>query len=296
MRGVSRVGRLNYKVPSSVKGKTVLITGANTGIGRTAALALAAQGARLFLAGRSEERTRPVIDEIDALGGPKAEYLALDLGSFESVRACAAAFKATGAPLDILINNAGLAGFKGLTKDGFEMMFGVNHLGHFLLTLELLELLVDASPSRIVHVASRAHTRVKKVDLDGIRAPATTTTGMPEYSSSKLANILFSNELARRLEGTGVTSYALHPGVVASDVWREVPWPIRDIMKFFMISNEEGAMTTLYCATAEEVAGHSGRYYDECKEKKPTSAALDEAAAKVLWDKSLEWTGATWPL
>lgn len=284
---------MQYSVPPQ-EGKTFLITGANTGIGRVTALELARAGARVILACRSLERTQPVIDEIVALAGEDAvAFLPLDLSDLESVRACAAAFAQMGESLDGLINNAGLAGKKGLTRQGFEMAFGVNHLGHFLLTMLLWEHLKPVA--RVVHVASRAHQRVDGIDLDVVREEAKTTTAFPEYSTSKLANVLFSNELARRVEGTGIRSYALHPGVVASDVWREVPRVVRWVMTRFMISNEEGAMTTLYCATSPEVKDHNGRYYDACKEKKPTRVALDEGLARELWERSVTWTGAEVP-
>ncbi len=192
----------------------------------------------------------------------------------------------------MLINNAGLAGQRGLTKSGFELAFGTNHLGHFLLTLLLAPRLRAAPGSRIVTVASQAHYDVGGIDFDAIRRPTRSITGLPEYCVSKLANVLFSSELARRLGPSGVHSYALHPGVVASDVWRRVPWPIRPLMKRRMLSNEEGARTTLYCATSTEVADRSGRYYDDCKEKAPSAAAQNIELAARLWATSAEHTGA----
>lgn len=289
---------MQYSVPSQ-QGKRFFITGANTGIGRVTALELARAGAQqVILAGRSLERTKPVIDEINALRGEGevASFLELDLADLDSVRACARAYgeQLVGeGGIDVLINNAGLAGKKGLTKQGFEMAFGVNHLGHFLLTMELWPYL--AHDARIVHVASRAHTRVKAFDLDVFEQSAKTPTAFPEYSASKLANVLFSRELARRAQGSGKRSYALHPGVVASDVWREVPGPVRWVMKRFMISNEEGALTTLYCATSPEVSDESGKYYDACKEKKAARLGRDDELASALWDKSVIWTGARIP-
>lgn len=273
-------------------GKTILITGANTGIGRATAVALAARGAGLFLAGRSVERMRPVLDELRGAGHPDVTFLPLDLGDLASVRACAEEFLATGRPLHVLVNNAGLAGQRGLTKDGFERAFGVNHLGHFLLTELLLPRLKSSAPSRVVIVASRAHTRVKGIDWDALQKPTATTSGFPEYGVSKLCNVLHARALAQRLEGTGVTTYALHPGVIASDVWREVPWPFRSLIKLFMKSNEEGAATSIHCATAPELATLTGRYHDDCREVKPSSLALDDALADELWRRSMEWTAA----
>lgn len=271
-------------------GRTIFITGANTGIGRATAVLLGRRGARLYLAGRSLERTQPVIDELRAEGNEDVHYLPLDLGDLASVRACAKRFLETGHPLHVLINNAGLAGQPGLTKDGFERTFGVNHLGHFLLTELLLERLKESAPSRIVNVASRAHLRCRGIDFDALTKPTRTFTGLREYGVSKLANVLHAKELARRLEGTGVTTYAVHPGVVASDVWRAIPWPFREIAKAFMRTNEEGAATSVYCATAPELANASGRYYADCRESRVNPLADDEALAKELWRRSEEWT------
>lgn len=271
-------------------GKTILITGPNTGIGRATALALGRRGAKLYLAGRSAERMQPVLDELRRDGNDEAVFLPLDLGSLASVRACARQFLESGERLHVLIANAGLAGQRGLTEDGFERTFGVNHLGHFLLVELLLERLKESAPSRVVIVASRAHKRAKKLDFDALRRPMQTTSGFPEYGVSKLCNVLHARELARRLEGTGVTTYAVHPGVIASDVWREVPWPIRPVIKLFMKTTEEGAATSIHCATAPELATVSGRYYEECKEHEVASLAKDEALASELWRRSVEWT------
>jgi dehydrogenase/reductase SDR family protein 13 len=274
---------------TSLKGRTMLITGANTGIGLATAEVLAARGARLWLGCRSEERARPVLERLRASGG-NVELLQLDLADLSSVRAAAARFLATGEPLHVLINNAGLAGKRELTPQGFELAFGTNHLGPFLLTTLLLDRLRGSAPARIVNVASRAHYRVKRMDWDALRKPATTLAAMPEYSVSKLCNVLFTRELARRLEGSGVTTYALHPGVIASDIWREAPALLRSLMKLFMRSNEEGAQTSLKCATAPELAHSNGRYYDaDGSEREPSRLAKDDALAAELWARSEAW-------
>jgi len=275
-----------------VAGKVCLITGANTGIGRVTAVELARKGARMILAGRSEERTQPVLDEVRALGA-EAEFLPLELGSLASVRRAAKTFLESGRPLELLVLNAGLAGFRGLTEDGFEVHFGTNHLGHFLLTCLLRERLVASAPARVVVVASRAHYRARTLDLDTVRRTTESVTGFSEYGVSKLANVLFASELARKLAGTGVTTYSLHPGVVASDVWRRVPWPFRSVIKLWMITNEEGAQTTLHCATAPALEGESGLYYDKCAPKKASRLARDEALAAKLWKTSEELTGCS---
>jgi retinol dehydrogenase-12 len=282
------------KIPS-LEGKVALVTGANTGIGKVTALELVRAGAHTILACRNQQKAQEAIDEILAETGADpsmVEFLALDLASFDKVRESAAAFMAMELPLDILVNNAGLAGIKALSKDGFEIAFGVNHLGHFLFTHLIFERLLEADSARIVNVASRAHYRVDGIDFDKLHSVAETTTGMTSYAYSKLANVLFTSELAERLEGTDITTYSLHPGVVASDIWRKVPGPLRWIGKLFMISNEEGAQTTLYCATSPDCADESGLYYDSCKVKKPSAAAHDKELSKKLWDKSMEWTDA----
>ncbi|MEQ9082155.1 MAG: SDR family oxidoreductase [Sandaracinaceae bacterium] len=273
-----------------LEGRVFLITGANTGIGRSTALSLAERGATLYLACRSEARAKPVMDEVSACGA-SAHFLPLDLASLDSVRDCAKTFLDAGAPLHVLINNAGLAGKPGVTDDGFELTFGVNHLGHFLLTELLLERLKETPPTRIVNVASQAHYRAKDIDWAALREKTKTTTGLPEYSVSKLCNVLHAKSLARALEGTGVTTYSLHPGVIASDVWRNVPWPVRPLMKLFMKTNDEGAETSLHCAASETAARQSGLYYDDCAPKEPSAPAKDAALADQLDEKSRAWCG-----
>ena len=276
--------------PQTLKGQVALITGANTGIGRITARELARQGARVFIAARSAERTQPVLDEIRAIpGAGPVEWLPLDLADLASVRRCADEFLALDVPLHFLVNNAGLAGARGLTTSGFELAFGVNHIGHFLLTQLLLDRLKRTAPARIVTVASQAHYRAKGIDWQAVRQSTRARTGVPEYCVAKLANVLFSAELARRLVGTGVTTYALHPGVVASDVWRELPRPIRAVVKLFMLTVEQGAATTLHCATAPELAEQTGAYYDSRRIKTPSALGRDLALAAELWRRSEAW-------
>ncbi|MBV9607417.1 MAG: SDR family NAD(P)-dependent oxidoreductase [Solirubrobacterales bacterium] len=278
--------------PAELDGQSFLITGANTGIGKETARALAARGARLYLACRSQAGGRQSIEEIAGqTGNRQIELLALDLGDLASVRRCAEAFLAADAPLHALINNAGVAGSRGMTASGFERMFGTNHVGPFLLTNLLLERLRSSAPSRIVNVASVAHYNARGIDWEAVRRPTRSLTGMREYSVSKLANVLHAQELAGRLEGTGVTAYSLHPGVIASDIWRRVPWPIRPLMKRRMDSPENGARTSLYCATEPALADESGRYYDDCRPKEP-GPAVTVALAGELWRRSSEWTAS----
>jgi len=271
-------------------GRVALVTGANTGIGLVTARELARMGAHVFLACRSRARTEPALDAVRAVSRHEPAFLPLDLGDLGSVERCATTFLDTGLPLHLLVNNAGLAGQRGITASGFEIAFGVHHVGHFLLTKRLLPRLVASAPARIVTVSSRAHTRIDGLDLEHVRTPTRTLTGIREYQASKLANVLFSAELARRLAGTGVTTYALHPGVVASDIWRGLPWPARKLVTLRkMITPEEGARTTLHCATAPELASESGLYYSDCRAIPASAPARDPALAEELWRRSEAW-------
>ena len=269
-----------------MSGKVVLVTGANTGIGRETSLALAQDGAHVVMACRSEARAKEAMDFIKE-SEPKAllTFVRMDLASLASVRRAAKDFVALNLPLHVLVNNAGLAGPKGLTEEGFEIAFGVNHVGHFLLVKLLLPLLEQTTAPRIVIVSSRGHYSPKKIVWEDARKTTVTTTGLREYEVSKLCNVLHGKALAKRYPGVLVSS--LHPGVVASDVWREVPCCLRGCMKFFMINNTDGAKTSLHCIRNELTA--SGLYYDKQKPKTPSKLALSEDLANELWDKSEEW-------
>lgn len=274
-------------------GRTYLVTGANSGIGKVTAHDFASRGARVLLLCRSADKTTPVVEEIKRTTGNSAvEFVSLDLADLESVRDCARGLLARDLPIHGLINNAGLAGARGLTKQGFEIAFGTNHLGHFLLTELLLPRIKATAPARIVNVSSKGHYRPSALDWTALRENTRTQVALHEYCISKLCNVLHARELARRLAGTGVTTYSLHPGVVATDVWRRIPWPFASIAKMFMTSEADGARTTIYCATSPEVAAQSGLYYDDSKEKKPSKLALDDALAAELWKRSEEWVAA----
>jgi retinol dehydrogenase 12 len=272
-----------------LSGRTFLITGGNTGIGLATATDLAGQGGRVYLACRSAQKGAAAVAQIAAdTGNDEVRFLPLDLADLASVSTCARSFLAFGEPLHVLINNAGVGGTPGRTKDGFELVFGVNHLGHFALTMQLLDCLT-ASRARVVNVASDAHYQAKGIDFDRLQRRTRAITGMPEYAVSKLCNVLFSQELARRLDGTGATSYALHPGVVASDIWRRVPALVRPLVTRRMLTVEQGARTSVYCATAAHEALRSGAYYEECAEKQPSPVATRELGER-LWRHSEAWT------
>lgn len=280
-----------------LRDRVCLVTGTTAGIGFVTAARLAERGAEVVVANRPGARADAALARLRAtVPGAKIDGIALDLGELASVRAAADAFLRRGSPLHLLINNAGLAGARGTTKDGFERTFGVNHLGPFLLTTLLLERLRASAPARIVTVASRAHRRVDGIDFGTLRSPTRTRTGVREYGVSKLCNVLFSRELGGRLTGTGVTTYSLHPGVVATEIWRRLPGPIQWVLRRFMITAEEGAMTTLWCATAPELAGETGRYYTWTprgpRASTPTPAAQDDELAARLWAESERFVAA----
>ena len=273
-----------------VAGRTFLITGANTGIGLATAVALARDGGRVFITSRSPAAGEAAVTRIAAESGSAGvRLLHLDLASLASVRACAAAFLALGEPLHVLINNAGVGGQRGLTADGFELHFGVNHLGHFALTHLLLDRLLNSGQGpRIVNVSSDAHYAAAGIDFDAARRRTATFTGHREYAASKLCNVLFTRELARRV--TGVNAYALHPGVVASDIWRRVPSLARPFLTRRMLTTEQGSVTSVHCATSAAAAADNGLFYDQCAVREPSQAATSELA-ELLWKRSAEWTG-----
>ena len=271
-----------------LQGRTFLVTGANSGIGRAMVEALAARGGHVVLAARSEERTRPVLDGIRAQRPSAAvEFLQVDVSDLASVRRAAATYLATGRPLDVLVNNAGVGGTNGLSADGFDLTYATNHIGPFLLTSLLLPAIERAPQGRIVNVSSIGHMQVKRIDWTLLeRRTEPRKSGFLDYAITKLMNILHAKELARRLTGTRVTTYALHPGGVKSNIWRSLPRPVQWGLKLFLISNEEGAKTQLYCATAPELAGISGRYYDKSREVPPNRLAEDPALARELWTRT----------
>lgn len=278
-----------------MSGKTVLITGATSGIGLEAAVMLARQGAHTVIVGRNPDKTEKCLAEVrQRTQSEKVESLLCDFSSQASIRRLAAEFGDRYSRLDVLVNNAGTVFAKRTqSEEGIEATFAVNHLGYFLLTQLLLETLMSSVPARIVNVASAAHYQ-GRLDFEDL--------GMEEdygilraYARSKLCNVLFTRELARRLEGTGVTVNALHPGTVATHIWDGAPgWarPILELSKWlFMISPERGGSRIAYLAMSGDVAEVTGQYFEKNRVKKPSRLARDEALAKRLWDESLRLTG-----
>ena len=273
-----------------------VVTGSNTGIGRAVASGLAERGATVVLACRSAEKTLPVVDEIvTETGNDRVEFLPLDLGDFASVRAAAATLLSTDRPIHRLVNNAGVAGNRGLSKSGFEMTFGVNHLGHFLLTTLLLERLAASGSARIVNVSSGNHYKATGIDFDAVTRPTRTFIGLKEYDVSKLANVLFTLSLASRLDGAQVAAFSANPGQVASDVWRRMPRPVYAVFKLMsnLKSTADGAKPILHATTEPGIESLSGAYFDEdCGRREPSKYATAELAEE-LWRRSEAWTSQT---
>lgn len=280
----------------NLQGKTVLITGATSGIGEVSARELARMGARIVIVGRSAEKCEATVQAIRReTGNPDVEALVADLSSMSEVRRLAGQFLSKYDRLDVLVNNAGAMFANRIeTEDGFERTFALNHLAYFLLTDLLLDRLKASAPSRIVNVASEAHRVAPKgLDFDDLQA-RNRYRGFRVYGASKLANILFTRELARRLEGTGVTANCLHPGFVATGFTSGnglLGWAFRRMAALFAIPPDQGARTTVYLASSPEVAEVSGGYFDKCKPRQPQPAARDDKAARKLWDVSEQLTG-----
>ncbi len=272
--------------------KTILVTGATNGIGLEASITLAREGHKVVLVGRDEAKTRRTVDEVkQRSGSSNVESMLCDFSSQASIRAFAEAYRAKYDRLDVLVNNAGTVNeHRTLTKDGIESTFAVNHLGYFLLTNLLLDLLVKSAPSRIVVVSSAAHYR-GTMDLEDLGFEKGGYGIMKAYTRSKLANVMMTRSLAKRLEGKGVLVNALHPGGVATGIWDRAPkWtqPILAVVKkLVLITPEEGGKTLSFLATSPEVSV-SGKYFEKNKQKGCAPLARDEALAEKLWAKSAE--------
>lgn len=282
------------KEAGALQGKLCLVTGANSGIGKATAFGLARMGATVILACRNAERAEAARQNITSQSRNQGVSVALvDLSSLDSVRSFANAFQQKHSRLDVLVNNAGIYSRKlVLTEDGFESAFQINHLGHFLLTNLLLERLKAGAPSRIVNVTSAAHWagHINFKDLSDRRPHK----GWSAYSESKLANVLFTYELARRLEGVGVTANCVHPGTVRTNFARNNGGIIGLGVKLigpFMLSPEEGARTVIWLASAPELEQVTGKYFEKQSEKRSSRESYDLEVARRLWDVSSELVG-----
>jgi NAD(P)-dependent dehydrogenase (short-subunit alcohol dehydrogenase family) len=280
-----------------VKGKIAIVTGATSGIGRVTARELARTGAEVVLVARDATRGEETVAEIRrTTGNPLVSVVIGDVASQASVRRVAAEFLAKHDRLHLLVNNAGaIVGERILTDDGLEKTFATNHLAYFLLTNLLLDALKASGAARVVSVASNLH-RTAQLDFDDLQYERRRYVPMQAYSQSKLANMVWSAELARRLAGTKVTSNALHPGIIASNISSTGPGWMRFGMKLvapFLLSPDKGAETTLHVATSPDLEGVTGKYFEKKKPCEPGAAALDASAGPRLWAISEELTNRT---
>lgn len=284
----------NQANKQSMRGKVCMVTGATSGIGQVTAAALAMQGAHVIVVGRNRAKAQQVVGEIRRQTGNDAVwYLLADFSDLQQVRELAAAFSAQYSQLDVLVNNAGTYfNTRHPAPGGVEMTFHVNHLAHFLLTNLLLDTLTASAPARIVNVTSRAH-EYDNMDFDDLGFERS-YFGMKAYARSKLANLLFTYELARRLAGSGVTVNAVHPGGVATDIWRTnfpVLGPaIKWVMSLFALTPEEGADTLIYLASSPDVEGVTGKYFVEREAIASSPLSYDEQVAARLWEVSEQLT------
>ncbi|KAL3274162.1 hypothetical protein HHI36_015576 [Cryptolaemus montrouzieri] len=278
-------------------GKVAIITGCNTGIGKVTAKDFFQRGARVIMACRNLKAADEALEEIkkqseNCENCGEIRTTELDLSSLESVRKCARNILKDERQINLLINNAGVMNCPYTkTKDGFELQFGTNHLGHFLFTLLLLPEIIRSTPARIVNLSSVAHLG-GTIDFDDLNAERKIYWRVGAYSQSKLANVLFTKELDRRLRKAniqGVNTYSVHPGLVKTELGRHMNAAIPGFSTFTSLitkTPEQGAQTTIYCAVDEKCQNESGLYYAECKSKEPSRAALDEVTAKRLWEVS----------
>jgi len=283
-------------MPAAMNDKTCLITGATSGIGKETAVGLARLGAQVAIVGRDAERTRATADWIkQTTGSEQVAFLVGDLSSQAEIRRLAREFKDRHARLDVLVNNAGaIFTRRETTVDGFERTWAVNHLAYVLLTHELLDLLKASAPARIVNVASTMHTG-GVIEFDNLQGERR-YRGVAAYSRSKLANVLFTYALARRLAGTGVTANCLHPGGVATGFGHSRPSVISMVLhlaKPFLLTAEQGAATSIHLASSPEVEGVTGGYFARCKAVRSSAASYDEALQERLWALSLRQVGET---
>lgn len=274
---------------ADMHGKTVLITGANQGLGKASAMALGKMGANLVLVCRSADKAHAAIADIEKAGARNVDLIVGDLASQTEIHRIAAEFLKKHDRLDVLMNNAGvLVPSRRTTPEGIEETFAINHLAYFLLTSLLREILQASQASRVINVSSEAH-RGAKMHWDDLQFEKGGYRPFTAYSQSKLCNILFTRELARRLAGTQVTANCMHPGFVATGFGRTYGGYMSVVMRFlrpFMINLDRGMKTQVWLASAPELAGVSGKYFEKCAERAPNQEAQDDAAARKLWEIS----------
>jgi NAD(P)-dependent dehydrogenase (short-subunit alcohol dehydrogenase family) len=275
----------------NMAGKVAMVTGANSGIGIVTARELADRGATVVIVCRDRERGEAALTEIKARSGNNAvELMLCDLASQKSIREFAEEFKRTHDRLDVLVNNAGVyIRNRAVVEGNLETTFAVNHLAYFLLTNLLLDVITRGASARIVNVASGAHT-YGRIDFDNLQGEKN-YNGVRAYANSKLANILFTYELARRLSSTRVTANCLHPGAVATGIFRALPKFVEAIIKLVTLSPEKGAETSIYLASSPDVDGVTGKYFIKKTETRSSPESYNEDTARKLWTVSAQLTG-----
>ena len=277
-------GESHHRVSEwSIAGRTVAITGGASGIGKEAALALAAIGAEVVIVGRDHNKHQSILGLIAATGG-KGSFVEADLSDLSQVARAGHDLRELNPPLTVLINNAGVAGSRGVTVDGFELAFGVNHLAHFLLTGLVLDSMVANAPARVLTVSSEAHRAFGPTNWDRVTGSTASITGIAEYRRSKAANVAFTVELSRRVAGHDVTAVAIHPGVIDTGIWRRIPSPLRGVLTRRMLPPELGAAVVVNCAAAADLV--NGGYYTPRGLEAASRHATDPATAGELWQKS----------
>ena len=274
----------------NMAGKVALVTGANSGIGKETALAIARMKADLVIVCRDRERGRAALEDIKSKSANNSvELMICDLSSQAQIRKLVEEFKQKHNRLDVLVNNAGvILTRRRVTEDGLESTFAINHLAYFLLTNLLLDLIIQSAPARIVNVSSTVH-KSATIDFDDLQSERS-YSAMRAYGQSKLANVLFTYELARRLEGTRVTVNCLHPGVIATNIFRDISGVVGAAAKLFLKSPRRGAETSIYLATSPEVEGVTGKYFDDRRAVRSSTESYDEAIAEKLWQVSKQLT------
>lgn len=279
-----------------LEGKTCLVTGGTNGIGKASAMQLAAMGADVVIVGRNPNKGAETVTQVKQhCGHERVSFLACDLSSQTDIRRMAQVYLDTGKPIDVLLNNAGVVNMeRRVTVDGFEETWAVNHLAYFLLTNLWLDRIKQSQDARIINVSSDAYKFVEGIQWDDIQFEHHPYKGFAVYGQSKLANILFTQALSRRLQGTSVVTHALHPGAVNTGLGQNNHAPIlkwiAKLFQFFMKSADNGAKTSVYLCSSPEARQQTGRYWSNCKIQKLKPYAEDIEAAERLWGMSLQQT------
>jgi retinol dehydrogenase 12 len=280
-------GDMDESMTATMKDQTVVVTGATSGIGFESAKAMAQRGARVIITARDATKAAATVAALQATGNDRIEAVMIDFASMSSIRAGAADILRRTPHIHVLLNNAGaLYTERQQSQDGLELTFAVNHIGYFLLTTLLLDAIKQSAPARIVNVSSDLHKRPRGIAFDDLDRKQS-YSGFGVYGETKLMNVLFTHELSRRLQGSGVTTNSLHPGVIASGFGQNnkglVGFATRTLSKYFLSTPAQGAATSVYLCTSPEVAGVSGRYFTRSKQANTTRYGEDDDAAKRLW-------------